>query len=180
MDRQVDIPSLPGYVSVEEAAKRLNISKTRLYLYVNEGRIRAVKAAHVTVIPLEEIEKYRRNITGRPRKSTPPWRIPPEDNDLYITYIVVQVLPGKMSMLKEKLVEIKQSDSLIFPGTIARYISASEVQPEYIRIELVWRGATVADQSVSEQELEAFRRALSDVLDWKTAQYDSCKMLMNT
>jgi excisionase family DNA binding protein len=180
MSEQIDIPDIPDYVSVEDAAKRLGISKTRIYKYVNEGRLQAVKASHTIMIPLEELERYKRNITGRPRKSTPPWRVPPTDNDLRITFILVRVLKDKTSILKKRLVEIKQSDDYIFPGTIARYISESETFPERVEIELVWRGAREVDIAEQERELEAFRQKLADVLDWSTAQYSSSRILLHT
>jgi excisionase family DNA binding protein len=70
MSDYADIPDLPDYIPVEEAAKRLGISKTRIYGYINDGRLRAVRASHTLMIPVQEIENYKRNITGRPRKST--------------------------------------------------------------------------------------------------------------
>lgn len=180
MNDQMDIPELPDYVSVEEASKRLGISKTRVYKYVNDGRLRAVKAAHTIMIPVEEIENYKRNITGRPRKSTPPWRIPPGDNDLHITRIFVKMLPNKESMLKKKLAEIKQSENYIFPGTIARYICLNRIVDRQVEIELVWRGASAPDEYTQKQYLEAFRKNLSEILDWSTAQYDESTVLMHT
>jgi excisionase family DNA binding protein len=180
MSNYADVPDLPGYVSVEEAAKRLGISKTRVYGYINDGRLRAVKASQTLMIPVQEIENYKRNITGRPRKSTPIWRIPPKDNDLHITLIFVEAFPDKINILKKRLIEIKTSENFIFPGTIARYISQSETQPGRIEIELVWRGAAMPDEPERERELEAFRQKLADVLDWSKAQYSNSKILLHT
>jgi excisionase family DNA binding protein len=180
MSNNADIPNLPDYIPVEEAAKRLGISKTRIYGYINDGRLRAVKASHTLMIPVQEIENYKRNITGRPRKSTPVWRIPPEDNHLHITLIFVEAFPNKIDTLRKRLVEIKTSENFIFPGTIARYISQSETYPERVEIELIWRGATMPDETERERELEAFRQKLADVLDWSKAQYSNSKILLHT
>ncbi len=180
MSNNADIPDLPDYIPVEEAAKRLGISKTRIYGYINDGRLHAVKASHTLMIPVQEIENYKRNITGRPRKSTPVWRIPPEDNHLHITLIFVEAFPNKIDMLRKRLAEIKASENFIFPGTIARYISQSETYPERVEIELIWRGATIPDETERERELEAFRQKLADVLDWSKAQYSNSKILLHT
>ncbi len=158
----------------------LGVSDTRVYTYINSGRLNAVKASHIIMVPLEELENFKPNITGRPRKSTPPWRIPPTDNKLYITFIAVQVQPGQMDMLIKKLEQIKQSGKHTFPGTVARYITESEAFPGRVEIELVWRGATIRDETVREETLEAFRQELTDVLDWSTAQYSNSRMLLNT
>ena len=175
-----DIPDLPDYIPVEEAAKRLGISKTRVYGYINDGRLRAVKASHTLMIPIQEIENYKRNITGRPRKSTPVWRIPPKDNDLHITWIFVSAFPEKVEMLKTRVQEIKASETFIFPGTIARYIAQNESHPERLEIALIWRGATMPDEQEREQKLEAFRQKLADVLDWSTAEYSNSTILLHT
>jgi len=180
MSNYPDVPDLPDYISVEEAAKRLGISKTRIYGYITDGRFRAVKASHTLMIPIQEIENYKRNITGRPRKSTPVWRIPPEDNDLHITLIFVEAFPDKIDTLKKRLVGVKASEEFIFPGTIARYISQSKAYPERIEIELIWRGATMPDEAERKRELEAFQRKLADVLDWSKAEYSNSKILLHT
>ena len=61
-----------------------------------------------------------------------------------------------------------------------RYITESEAFPGRVEIELVWRGATIRDETVREETLEAFRQELTDVLDWSTAQYSNSRMLLNT
>lgn len=172
------LPDLPDYVSVEDASKLLGISKTRVYKYINDGRIHAVKASQAIMIPIKAIEEYKRNITGRPRRSTPAWRIPPDDNNLRMTRILVNILPQKTSLLKELLLEIKQSENYTFPGTIARYICLSTTSPEQVEIELVWRGTT--HQNERKQYLEAFQHKFSAILDWHAAQYSESTILMHT
>lgn len=180
MNEDIDRPSLPGYVSIKEAAKILGISDKRVYAYVDEGRLPSVWASHIIMIPKEAVENFKPNISGRPRASIPKWRISPEDNTLFKTLIVVQVLPGKRDMLIQRLEEVKQSGQHEFPGTIARYIMGDDAQTERIEILLIWRSSVMPDEVGREQALEAFRQALDDVLDWDTAQYEHGIVYMHT
>ena len=180
MDEPIDIPSIPGYLSIKEAANKLGISDKRIYAYINSGRLKAVKASHIIMISSEELDNFKPNITGRPRKSSPPWRIPPDDNKLRITFISVQVRSNLMNVLMKRLEEIKQSEGYIFPGTVARYIAESETIPGRIEIELVWRGALPSNKNIREQSIEELRQKLADVLDWSTAKYSDSKILLHT
>jgi excisionase family DNA binding protein len=74
--------SVPGYVSIKEAAEMLGLSPSRVYEYVEDGRLSSVRAAHVILIPEEEVKRFKPRIAGRPRKSTLRWRISPENNQL--------------------------------------------------------------------------------------------------
>jgi hypothetical protein len=173
-------PNLPGYVSIKEAAIILGISDKRVYEYVDEGRLRSMWAADVIMIPLEEVQKFKRRSSGRPRKSIPTWRISSGDNTQFITSIVVQVREGQQSTLMQKLEKIRQEGEHNFPGTVTRFVAESETIPGQIEISLIWRHAVMPDQRQREQALQAFRQELLDVLDWDTAQYNNGKVLMHT
>ena len=180
MDNNVDLPAIPGYVSVKEAAKMLSLADRTVYEYIEEGRLPAVRAADVIMIALEEVEKFKRGTAGRPRRNTPPWRISAGDNTQFMTFILAQVRAGQQGALMQKLEEIKQRGQHIFPGTIARYIVGSETSPGQIQIALIWRGTVMPDEVTREKALEAFRRALAGVLDWSTAQYNNGTVFMHT
>ena len=83
-------------------------------------------------------------------------------------------------MLLQRLEEIRQRGQHNFPGTVARFIVESETIPGQLEISLVWRSTVMPSEEEREQALEAFRQALSDVLDWSTAQYSRGKVLMHT
>lgn len=181
MDDHVEIPDLPGYISVKEAARVLGgISEQRVYAYINDGRLHAVRVGRSIAIPQEELETFQPNITGRPRKGSPLWRTPPPDNRLRMTLIIVQIKSGQHSKLIKRLEEIRQSGNHLFSGSVARYIAESETIAGQVEIELVWRGITQQEEVNIEQELEAFKQALNDVLDWNTARYSTSKVLMHT
>ena len=181
MDDHAEIPDLPGYLSVKEVARALGgISEQRVYAYINDGRLRAVRVGRSIAVPQEELENFQKHITGRPRKGAPPWHVPPSDNRLRMTLIIVRMKPGKRSQLLKRLEEIRQSGNYLFAGSVARYIAESETIAGQVEIELVWRGVAPHEETNTEEELEAFKQALSDVLDWSTAQYSTSRVLMHT
>ncbi len=173
-------PNLPGYVSIKEAAKILGISDKRVYEYVDEGRLPSMWAADVIMIPLAEVQKFKRKSSGRPRKSVPVWRISSGDNTQFIISITAQVRPGQQDALLQKLEEMRESGLHTFPGTITRFIATSETIPGQIQITLIWRSAVMPTEAEKKREVEALRQTLSDVLDWDTAQYNNGKVLMHT
>jgi excisionase family DNA binding protein len=180
MREYLDLPTMPEYVSIKEAAKMLGVSDKRVYAYIEEGRLPAVRAAHVIMIPVEEVKKFQPKISGRPRKNTPAWRTSPEDNKLLTTSIQVQVKPEQYKTLQQQLEQIKQLGELVFPGTIARYIVSSKLHPGNVEIVLIWRSATMPSETAREQALDEFRRELAGILDWNSAQYDEGEVILHT
>ncbi len=158
----------------------LGVSDKRVYAYVEEGRLPAVRAAHVIMIPVAAVRKFKPSISGRPRKHTPAWRVSPEDNLLLTTSLVVQVKAGQQARLQEKLEEVKQAEEYTFPGSVARYIIWSKFSPEKLEILLVWRSSTMPDEDRRKQTIETLQQALGEVVDWNTAQYDEGQVLMHT
>jgi excisionase family DNA binding protein len=175
-----DQASVPGYVSIKEAAEMLGLSPSRVYEYVEDGRLSSVRAAHVILIPVEEVKNFKPNIAGRPRKSILRWRISPENNMLLSTTILVQMRGNHVEELLQRLKEMKEEEQYLFPGTVARFIVKSETIPGQVEISLIWRSTVMPSEQAREQGLEEFRRALADVLDWETAQYNNGQVLMHT
>jgi excisionase family DNA binding protein len=173
-------PGVPGYVSIKETAKLLGLSPSRVYEYVEDGRLPSVRAAHVILIPLEVIRNFAPGIAGRPRKSPLRWRFSPENNSLLSISIVVRVRPGKQANLMKRLAEIKESEQYLFPGTVARFIMMNKTDPEQLEISLIWRSTAMPDERTRKEALEDFRQILADVLDWENAHYSDSIVLMHT
>ena len=180
MREYLDLPTMPEYVSIKEAAKMLGVSDKRVYAYIEDGRLPAVRAAHVIMIPVEEVEKFKPKISGRPRKNTPAWRTSPEDNMLLTTSIFVPVSADQREKLHQRLEELKQEGEHIFPGTVARYIIWNKTHPGALEILLIWRSTTMPEETDRAEALDKFQRDLADVLDWDTAQYNNGQVLMHT
>jgi excisionase family DNA binding protein len=180
MREYLDLPNMPEYVSIKEAAKMLGVSDKRVYAYIEDGRLPAVRAAHVIMISIEEVKKFKPKISGRPRKNTPAWRTSPGDNMLLTTSIFVHVPDNQRERLLQRLEELKQEDKYLFPGTVARYILQSKTHPGNIEVLLIWRSSFMPDEVKRRQELDNFRQALADVLDWTNARYDEGQALLHT
>ena len=180
MDNYIDFQNMPDYVSIKEAAKILGLSSNRVYEYVTEGRLTGVWAADVIMIPREEVEQFKRNPTGRPRKSTPSWRISSGENTQYMTFIFVRLRPNRLDAFVQKLEAIRKQGLHIFPGTVGRHIVEDDRDPARVLIALVWRGTVMPDEETREHYLAEFRKALDDVLDWETAEYHHGRVFMHT
>jgi excisionase family DNA binding protein len=180
MSDDVDLPNIPGYVSVKEAAKMLGLADRTVYEYIEEGRLSGFRAADVIMLSAEEVRNFKRGTSGRPRKNTPPWRISSGDNAQFMTLITVQTREGQQAILMQKLEEMRRRGQHIFPGTIVRSIANSETNPGQTIILLIWRGTVMPDEATRQQGLKAFQQTLSDVIDWNTAQYNNSKVLMHT
>lgn len=158
----------------------LGLSPSRVYEYVEDGRLSSVRAAHVILIPTEEVRNFKPNIAGRPRKSLLRWRISPQNNTLLSTSIVVRIREGRQAELTQKLEEIRQGGEHMFPGTVSRFVIRNDVPPDRIEIMLIWRSTASPSSKVQDQALAAFQKALEDVLDWSTAQYSNGQVLLHT
>lgn len=55
------------YLTVREAAERLNVSPGRIHQFICEGRIESVKFGYVRAIPEREVERLERERKNRPR-----------------------------------------------------------------------------------------------------------------
>src|SRR2546430_10984588 len=180
MQNDTNQPGVPGYLSIKEAAEKLGLSPSRVYEYVEDGRLSSVRAAHVILIPLEEIENFKPKLAGRPRRSIPRWRISPKENMLLSTTISVHIRTDRQDELMKRLEKIKQEEQFLFPGTVSRTINKSETIPGQIEISLIWRSTVMPPEEAREQALKKFQQALADVLDWSTAQYNDGQVLMHT
>ncbi len=156
----------------------LGLSPSRVYEYVEDGRLSSVRAAHVILIPLEEVKSFKPNIAGRPRKSVLRWRISPENNMLLSTSIVVQMRANRQAELMKKLEEIRREDEHLFLGTVARFIVKSETFPGQVEISLIWRSTAMPDETTREKTLADLQQSLANVLDWDTAQYNNGVVIM--
>ncbi len=180
MSNENDRLNIPGYVSIKEAAKILGISANRVYAYVEEGRLPSAKAAHVIMIPLAAVEDFKPQLSGRPRTSVPVWRISPEENTILATSMLVRIRSHQHAKLMTRLEEMRREKQHLFPGTIARYMIEKQRQPEHIEILLIWRNTAMPDEVIFKHWLNEFQQALSDVLDWETAQFDTGRVIMHT
>jgi excisionase family DNA binding protein len=165
-----ELPEVPEYISTDQAAKILGISKQRVYQYIEERRLPAFRAGNVILLQRGAVEQFKPNITGRPRKKEPQWRVFRGGSTVLGTDIQVQVRAGKQEQLIEKLKTIYKGQRHTFPGTIQRYVFKDNGPPIKVSIWLVWKDTEMPDEATRERNLAVFKEELADVLDWDTAQ----------
>lgn len=171
MTEYIELPEVPDYISTDQAAHILGISKQRVYQYIEDKRLPAFRAGNVILLRKEAVEQFKPNITGRPRKRVPQWRVYRGESAVLATEMHVRVRPGKQAQLIEKLKAIYRGQRHTFPGTIQRYILKGDNPPTTVSIWLIWKDTEMPDEATRERNMEAFRAELNDVLDWETAQF---------
>ncbi|GHO94540.1 hypothetical protein KSF_045880 [Reticulibacter mediterranei] len=165
-----DAPGIPGYVSVREAAEIINVSESRLYEFIREKRLPRYKVGNTLVLAQADLEAFKRNPTGRLRKSPPKWRAYRGGGKLFTTEMQVRIRPGERERLLKKLEAIRKEEWHTLTGSIARYILLDRAAIDTLTILLMWKDSEMPDQDIHEQELAAFRAELADAVDWDTAQ----------
>jgi excisionase family DNA binding protein len=171
MTKNNDIPDIPGYVSIKEAAKLLNISSSRMYEYARERRLPLHKAGKTYMISTESLKDFKPNPTGRMRIKPPEWRVYRGGGNVLTTEMQVHVRSGQQKKLVDTLKVIQEENRHPFSGTIARYILKDNEMFTSVTIWLVWKDNEMPDEATRERELSAFKDELADVLDWETASY---------
>jgi excisionase family DNA binding protein len=175
-----NIPKLPGYMSIKEAAAKLGRSERRLYEYAQQGRIRAYKAGRTTMLLEEDVNAFQKQPVGRKRTTMPIWRTPTGDNLQYTTVIFANLRAGSEAKLAAKLAEIRAGKKHLLPGTVARYIARNAEKPNEIHILLIWRSTVMPAEAEREAALAALRADLAEVVDWETAWSEQGQVLMHT
>lgn len=63
----VDIPNLPGYISIREAADMLRVSDKRVYQYARAGRQSARRVGNILIVPVDEVRNFQPSPSRRVR-----------------------------------------------------------------------------------------------------------------
>ena len=176
----ITIPTLPGYVSIREAADILGVSDKRVYQYVRAGRLSAQRIGPILILSEEEVRHFKPSPSGRLRTKAPPWRTYRSHGEIVVTDISVRVRDGQQELLRQCLRTIQETEQHAFAGTIARYVVKGDETLASIRILLIWKSTEMPDEVTRQQALAAFQQALDDVVDWKTAHTTMNECLIHT
>src|SRR5260370_34885047 len=139
MRQKRELPVLPGYISVKEAARKLVVSEKRVYDYLDEERLEGVRAGGVTVISEKSVEGFKPKVSGRQRTVTPSWRLSTDENTRIITSIVVQLRPGQQGKLMERLQEIRRGEKQHVAGGGDTHKSQERAAPGPTEEKLWWK-----------------------------------------
>lgn len=70
------LPPSAQYLSVQEAADLLGVNSRTIYGYLETGKLVGERIGGIIILRKEVVRAYQRPIVGRPRTSTPIWRVP--------------------------------------------------------------------------------------------------------
>lgn len=180
MDNHQTLPDLPGYMPIQEAAELMDLSRSMVHQYVADGRIRGFKAGRAIMLLEEDVRKFQRRATGRPRLRVPTWRVPVGSNQQYLTIIFARLREGQSERLEEKLEEIRAGGRHLLTGTVARYIARNRSKPDDLQIVLVWRSTVMPSDEEREAALNALRAELAELVDWDSSWSEEGQVLMHT
>jgi excisionase family DNA binding protein len=180
MDKSIEIPNLPGYISIKEAADLLGVSDKRVYQYVRAGRLPAQRVGHILILPVEAVKQFKPSPTGRVRTKAPSWRAYRSRGTLFVSDIHVPVRVGQQATLLKKLRMIQKLDEHTFPGTVARYVVKSDESLTALHILFIWKSTEMPDEAAREHNLALFQEQLADVLEWENAEYSTNEAIIHT
>jgi excisionase family DNA binding protein len=158
------------YMSVQEAAKRLKVSDSRIYDYINKKRIGYERVGKVYIVLKKDIETFKRNPTGRLRKQPPNWRVYHDISEVFATEMRARIREGQQEKLVTKLNRMLDEQQHRLTGSIARYVVRDRDEPDLISVWLIWKNTELPDQEIHELQKQAFMDELADVLDWGHAE----------
>lgn len=173
-------PNIPGYIPVKEAAEIMGVSRRRINDYLHDGRIRGFKAGYIMMLLEEDVRRFKRQETGRPRTRHPIWRLPVRNNVQYSDIILVRIKPGQSENFNKKLHEIHAKQEHLLPGTVARYFSRGRSKPDDVHIILIWRSTVMPSDEEREASIEALKAEFEGILDWETSWDEDGQVAMHT
>ncbi len=178
-ETEVAFQDMTGYLSIKETARILGVSVRSVYGYIESGKLPAARVDNLLVAVEDAVYKFRRRAPGRLRTVAPRWRLPPLNNQQYITLITVRAFAGQGAELENKLQEMRLEHRHRLEGTSARYIARSESDPDDITIVFIWRGSFMPEEKKRQAALAAFYADFASVLDWSTAEVTEGQVLVH-
>lgn len=171
---------IPGHVPVKEAAAMLGLSEERVLQHIRARHLPSRKVDGRYMIPVQAVEEFHRKPHGRIRTNPALWRTYRAGAKVHSMQIEVQLQPGRAQALQERLQTTLQQQQHLFPGTMQRYISADEENPEHISILLIWKDTELTDEAALHRDFETFKSEFADLLDWEHARSVTRRALIHT
>ena len=166
-------------LSIPEAADQLGVSTRSVYGYLEQGKLTRKYAEGVLMLLADEVAVFKRRAPGRMRTVAPRWRLPPENNPMYLTTILVRARSDGEAQLEEVMEAFRLERKHLLEGTSARYIGRVQDDPSRVILLLLWRGASLPPDEVRQRAIKAFSADLTEALDWSTAEITERRVLLH-
>jgi excisionase family DNA binding protein len=153
------------YLSVRDAANLLGVSTRSIYGYVEMGRLNAIRVGASLALPIGDVQRFKRAVTGRPRQRLPQWHEPVVGNRLSMTLIRLRLREGTEKLLTQRVRQIRREQRHQINGTVARYLFIERNDPRNLHVQLLWREQVLPEESEREQAVAAFLAEFDDLLE---------------
>ncbi len=168
MTDSLDIPPMPGYIPIKEAAHMIGLDEKTIYRYVKDRRLPAVRAGRTIMLSIDEVQKFRLAPPGRVSGKAHKWRKPSGRVKFFATSIQVKIRPEMRQKLHEKLLAM-DDEKHTFSRNVARYIM-EHTESGMVEILLIWKDTETPDEATQQRDILHFKRDFPE-LDWDTAHY---------
>ena len=172
--------SIPGHVSAAEAAEMLNLSYERILQLIRGNRFTYTRVSRMYMIPIEEVEEFKKNAPGRVRKDATPWHLYNGRITVTALQISVRLRNGQQAQFEQRLQQIYVKHQHTFKGSMIRIAWQEVENPEQVMIILIWKSNEMPSEETRQQELAAFQHDFADLLDWDTASISHGRVLLTT
>jgi excisionase family DNA binding protein len=159
---------MENYLTAREVAKILGVSVRSVYSYIRASKLPALQIGGTIIVHVDGLAAFQRSSVGRKRTQTPQWHIPAVGNTQYLTTMMVQVRQGQDTNLERKLDDFRINHKHSLPGTVGRYITRIEHEPQLVQIVLIWRAQVMPPKEEREAALATLCADLAEVLMWET------------
>ncbi len=161
-------------VSVSEAARMIQCSRSKVYRYIKEGRLSSYKVSHMLRLPKKEVQQLQVGLSEDMHAKASPKKPRYRPGEFVSTTIHVQIWPGKQEELERRLAIDEREQRYTFTGSVARYILGDNASIEII---LIWNKAEIPDEAIWQSDLQLFQQAFADLLSWESATL-SCENVL--
>lgn len=166
MANTMDIPESEDSVSVSEAARMIQCSRSKVYQYIKEGRLSSYRVSRMLRLPKKEVQQFQASLPGDVRAKTSLRKQSDHSGDFVATTIHVPIRPGKRKELEKQFAAEEVEQRYTFTGSVSRYILGDD---ESIEIILIWNKAEMPDEAIWQSDLQLFQQAFADLLSWESA-----------
>ena len=166
--KSMNVSEPEDYVSVSEAARMIQCSRSKVYRYIKEGRLSSERVSRTLRLRRNEVQHLQADLSENRRAKVPTRQQAHTPSEFASITIHVQIRPGKQEELEKRLAVAGTEQRYTFTGSVARYILEDD---ESIEMMLIWNKAEMPDATIWQFELQTFQQAFADVLDWESATF---------
>jgi hypothetical protein len=167
--------SIPGHLPVREFAARVQRSPERVLQFVRDGRLPCCVVGGRYMIPTAALASFKPAPHGKIRTHAVRWRRY-RTCRVCLWRLEVPIVPGQETVLAARLLAMAERQEYLFEGTMTRIVS---IEDGVLFLLLVWKTIEAEERALA-QEMERFKAALADDVEWNSARASRSEALAHT